>query len=199
MPARKQIMPFKNLTVLLDGFQEKRRTTRSLLFSVKYLFGEEKLPRIRIFFNLRTAKNLFYQSIKIDIDLSIDKWIKIGKSDLIHIDWIRQSVEIDDTLVSFIDLSWFLNFVWGTLSDCLKINRRLLKFCRRNIEHDWHDEHFKRNWQLVQRGVKDRYVDWLCCWNKNRRLRCKVANMTQSAAWENGVWKREILSKRPRR
>ena len=31
--------------------------------------------------------------------------IKIGKSDLIDIDCIDQSVEIDDTLVSFIDLS----------------------------------------------------------------------------------------------
>ena len=48
------------------------------------------------------------QSIKIGIDLSIDKSIKIGKSDLIDIDCIDQSVEIDDTLVSFIDLSWFL-------------------------------------------------------------------------------------------
>ena len=48
------------------------------------------------------------QSIKISIDLSIDKWIKIGKSDLINIDCIDQSVEIDDTLVSFIDLCWFL-------------------------------------------------------------------------------------------
>ena len=45
------------------------------------------------------------QSIKIGIDLSIDKSIKIGKSDLIDIDCIDQSVEIDDTLVSFIDLS----------------------------------------------------------------------------------------------
>ena len=34
--------------------------------------------------------------------------IKIGKSDLIDIDCIDQMVEIDDTLVSFIDLSWFL-------------------------------------------------------------------------------------------
>ena len=31
--------------------------------------------------------------------------LKIGKSDLIDIDYIDQSVEIDDTLVSFIDLS----------------------------------------------------------------------------------------------
>ena len=36
------------------------------------------------------------------------KSIKIGKSDLIDIDYIDQSVEIDDTLISFIDLSRFL-------------------------------------------------------------------------------------------
>ena len=48
------------------------------------------------------------QSIKIGIDLSIDISIKIGKSNLIDIDCIDQSVEVDDTLVSFIDLSWFL-------------------------------------------------------------------------------------------
>ena len=39
------------------------------------------------------------------VDLSIDKSIKIGKSDLIDIYCIDRSVEIDDTLVSFIDLS----------------------------------------------------------------------------------------------
>ena len=42
---------------------------------------------------------------KIGIDLSIDKSVKIGKSDLIDIDCIDQSVEINDILVSFIDLS----------------------------------------------------------------------------------------------
>ena len=41
------------------------------------------------------------------IDLSIDKSLKIGKSDLIDIDCVDQSVEIDDTLVSFIDLPRF--------------------------------------------------------------------------------------------
>ena len=41
--------------------------------------------------------------IKIGIDLAIDKSIKFGKSDLINIDCIDQSVEIDDTLVSFIN------------------------------------------------------------------------------------------------
>ena len=44
------------------------------------------------------------QSIKIGIDLSIDK--KIGKSELIDFDCIDQSVEIDD--ISFIDLTRFL-------------------------------------------------------------------------------------------
>ena len=47
------------------------------------------------------------QSIKIGTDLSLDKSIKIGKSDLIDIKCIDQSVEIDDTLVSFIELSRF--------------------------------------------------------------------------------------------
>ena len=50
------------------------------------------------------------QSIKIGIYLSIDKSIKINRSDLIDIDCIDQSVEIDDTLVSFIDLSRFYRF-----------------------------------------------------------------------------------------
>ena len=45
------------------------------------------------------------QSIKIGTDLSIDKLIKIGKFDLIDIDFIDQSVEIDDTLICFIDFS----------------------------------------------------------------------------------------------
>ena len=43
------------------------------------------------------------QSIKIGINLSIDKSINIGKSDLIDINCINQSVEINDTLVSFIN------------------------------------------------------------------------------------------------
>ena len=39
------------------------------------------------------------QSIKIGINLSIDKSIKIGKADLIDIDCIDQLVEICDTLI----------------------------------------------------------------------------------------------------
>ena len=42
--------------------------------------------------------------MKISIDLSIDESIKIGISDLIDIDCIDQSVEIDDTCVPLIDL-----------------------------------------------------------------------------------------------
>ena len=42
------------------------------------------------------------------MDLSIDKSIKIGKCDLIDIDCIDQSVEIDDKIVSFLNLSSFL-------------------------------------------------------------------------------------------
>ena len=57
------------------------------------------------------------QSIKIGIDLSIDKSIKIGKSDLIDIDCNDQSVEIDDTLVPFIDLSRFSRFHRFLLED----------------------------------------------------------------------------------
>ena len=43
------------------------------------------------------------QSIKIGTDLSIDKSIKVGKFDLIDIDFMDQSVEIDDMLICFID------------------------------------------------------------------------------------------------
>ena len=51
------------------------------------------------------------QSIKIGTHLSIDKLIKIGKSNqFIDIDCIDQSVEIDDTLISFMDLSKFYRF-----------------------------------------------------------------------------------------
>ena len=37
--------------------------------------------------------------------ITIDKSIKIGKSDLTDIDCIDQSVEIDETLIAFIDLT----------------------------------------------------------------------------------------------
>ena len=54
---------------------------------------------------MQTTHTQSSQSITIGTDLSIDKSIKIGKSDLIDVDCIDQLVEIDDTLVSFIDLS----------------------------------------------------------------------------------------------
>ena len=86
-------------------------------FSVSHCNCKCFLLRICLdFFSLRGSVNFkssilccFYsrssQSIKIGTDLSIDKSVKIGKSDLIDIDCIDQSVEIDNTLVSFIDLS----------------------------------------------------------------------------------------------
>ena len=48
------------------------------------------------------------QSIKIGFELSIDKSIEMEKRIWLISIGIDQSVEIDDTLVSFIDLSWFL-------------------------------------------------------------------------------------------
>ena len=60
-------------------------------------------------FNKISKDNHMYtrrsQSIKIGTDLSIDKSIKISKFDLIDIDRIDQLVEIDDTLICFIDFS----------------------------------------------------------------------------------------------
>ena len=52
------------------------------------------------------------KSIKICIDLWIVKSIKISKTDLTDIDCIDQSIEIDDTLILVIDLSWFLPISW---------------------------------------------------------------------------------------
>ena len=71
------------------------------------------LPRIRFVWLEFTEPHMLTrssQSIKIIIDLSINKSIKIGKSDLINIDCIDQSVETDDTLVSFISSSRFYRF-----------------------------------------------------------------------------------------
>ena len=43
------------------------------------------------------------QSIKMDTDISINKSVKLVKIDLIDIDCIDQSVEIDNTGIFFID------------------------------------------------------------------------------------------------
>ena len=48
------------------------------------------------------------QSIKIDTDLSIDKSVKIVWIDLIDIDCIDQSVEIDNARIFFIDCCWLI-------------------------------------------------------------------------------------------
>ena len=53
---------------------------------------------------LNVGGNMFQFFLKITRS---SQSIKIGKSDLIDIDCIDHSVEIDDTLTSFIDLSRF--------------------------------------------------------------------------------------------
>ena len=76
------------------------------------------------------------QSIKIGIDLSI----KIGKSDLIDIDCIDQSEEIDGTLVSFIDLSRFYRFhrfISEDTSVLLFIQKWKLISCKQWICWQW--------------------------------------------------------------
>ena len=71
------------------------------------------------------------QSIKIGIDLSLDKSIKIVKSDLIDIYCIEQSVEIDDTLVSE---SIYLDF-----TDSIDVYRKIhLFFCSSEDENCFH-------------------------------------------------------------
>ena len=85
------------------------------------------------------------QSIKIGIDLSIDRSIKSCKSDLIDIDCIYQSVEIDDTLVSFIDLSRFYRchrFVSEDASVLLYIRKWKLISCKQ-----WICWQFSCNWE----------------------------------------------------
>ena len=54
------------------------------------------------------------------IDLSIDKLLKVGKSDLFGIDSIGQSVKIDYTPVSFIH--WF-NFIFTDLIHLFNYDR----------------------------------------------------------------------------
>ena len=61
-----------------------------------------------VVFTLRQQTRIAYIS-RNNQSITIDKSIKIGKSDLIHIHCIDQSVAwIDDTLVAFIALTWFL-------------------------------------------------------------------------------------------
>ena len=64
--------------------------------------------------------------VVVGIDLSIEKSIKIGKSDLFDIDCIDQWIEIVDTLVSFIDSSRlyrFHRFIWENASVLLFIQK----------------------------------------------------------------------------
>ena len=65
----------------------------------------------RLLLDILVKETRSSQSIKIGIDLLIDKSIKIGKSDLIDIDCIDQSVEIDDTPFSFTDFIQTVNLL----------------------------------------------------------------------------------------
>ena len=73
------------------------------------------------------------QSIKIGIDLSIDKSIKIGKSDLIDIDCIDQSVEIDDTPFSFTDFMQTVNLLTIELQLRVEGSNNLSSLFKKNV------------------------------------------------------------------
>ena len=77
--------------------------------------------------------------------ITIDKSIKIGKSDLIHIDCIDQSVEIDDTLIGFIDLIWFL-------ADFIDLYRKIYLFICSSKNENWFHENskFVDNWVAIE-------------------------------------------------
>ena len=89
-------------------------------------------------------------SIKIGIDLSLHKSIKIGKSDLIDIDCIDQSVEIDDTLVSFIDLSRLFFYLYRKihLSALLFIQKWKPLSCKQ-----WICWQLSSNWELKDQTI----------------------------------------------
>ena len=74
------------------------------------------------------------QSIKIGIDLLIDKSIKIGKSDLIEIDCIDQSVEIDDTIFSFTDFMQTVNLLTIELQLRVEGSNNLLSLFKKKSE-----------------------------------------------------------------
>ena len=94
----------------------------AFLFVVVVLFfftdtGQDQWSIILIIMCLFTRSS---RSIEIGIDLSMDKSIKVGKSDLFGIDSIGQSVKIDYTLVFFIH--WF-NFIFTDLIHLFNYDR----------------------------------------------------------------------------
>ena len=95
------------------------------------------------------------------------KSIKIGKSDLIDIDYIDQSVEIDDTLVSFIDLSRFYRFhrfISEDTSVLLFIQKWKLILGQANCE-------FVDNWAAIEsRRIKQFVITFL-----KKKLKKKTA------------------------
>ena len=90
--------------------------------------------------------------------VSICKSIKIGKSDLIDIDFIDQSVEIDDTLGSFIDLSRFYRFhrfLSEDTSFCSSVHPKIENWFHANSE-------FVDNWVAIEsRRIKQFNITFL--------------------------------------
>ena len=114
---------------ILSGF----KLTRVSLKERKFIFlptlslpSLSSLLKVPIFFFLSQFVPKIVTSTAIETRSS--QSIKIGKSDLIDIDCIDQSVQIDDTLVSFIHLSWFLpissiyiaRYIWSSVHPKMK-------------------------------------------------------------------------------
>ena len=97
----------------------------------------ETSPNVGCFLRLDFPEIIYSQSIK------------IAKSDLIDIDCIDQSVEIDDTLVSFIDLQ-YLDF-----TDSIDLYRKIhLSFCSSKNENWFHAiREFVDHW-VASRKIK---------------------------------------------
>ena len=95
----------------------------------------------------------FFQFVpKIVTSTAIETWssqsTKIDKSDLIDIDCIDQSVEIDDTLVSFIDL-----FLVG-FTDFIDLHRKIYLFICSSKNENWFHagSKFVDNWVAIDSG-----------------------------------------------
>ena len=105
--------PFRYVAIL---FQLRRRRS----FAALQKSGQNHLSYVwtetlsdMVFVSAQDSPTRSSQSIIIGID-------NIVKCDLIDIDCIDQSVEIDDTLISFIDLSWFIHRIYTSIHQEMK-------------------------------------------------------------------------------
>ena len=88
----------------------------------------------RLLLDILVKETRSSKPIKIGIDLLIDKSIKIGKSDLIDIDCIDQSVEIDDTPFSFTDFMQTVNLLTIELQLRVEGSNNLLSLFKKKSE-----------------------------------------------------------------